>query len=60
MSRNVKTTNYIFTLVVIFLGGPSLIWGTTGLFGALLVMGVAIVGALVWTVIYAVVEINNG
>jgi hypothetical protein len=60
MSRNAKTTNYIFTLVVLFLGGPSLIWGTTGLFGALLVMGVAIVGALVWTVIYAVVEINNG
>jgi hypothetical protein len=59
MSRNAKITNYIFALVVLYFGGPALIWGTNGVFGAFLVMAIAVIGAMVWAVIYSVVEFND-
>ena len=59
MSRNARITNYIFALVALYFGGPSLIWGTDGFFGAMIVMLGGIVMATIWVLIHSIVELND-
>jgi len=55
MNRKIKTTNYIFALVVLYFGAPSLIWGLNGFMGAVLVVAIAGFLAALWGSIYLVV-----
>lgn len=59
MTRNAKITNYIFALVALYFGGPSLIWGMDGFFGAFFVAVLALVLWFIWAAIYAIVEFND-
>jgi len=59
MSRNVRAANYILALVALYFVGPLLIWGSDGLAWAVFVMLGGIVLAMIWCVIYAILEINN-